>query len=223
MYRSKDLRRFQIFACTDTTGYTLINPTMLSSKSGGPFAGAWAVLNFLGQEGYKRNIQTVQDATQKIIDGIQAIPELRILGKPAMSLLSFASDSINVYQLADEMAKRGWFIQGQFSTPLTPRNLHLSISFGNAGNADVLLQDLRECVELVKVKPPIDSDAIRQMVSYALQGPDSEAAFGQLAASAGLSGSDLPSEMAFINEVLDILPDEICNVFLINYFNDLYT
>ena len=223
MYRSKDLRRFQIFACTDTTGYTLINPTMLSSKSGGPFAGAWAVLNFLGQEGYKRNIQTVQDATQKIIDGIQAIPELRILGKPAMSLLSFASDSINVYQLADEMAKRGWFIQGQFSTPLTPRNLHLSISFGNAGNADALLQDLRECVELVKVKPPIDSDAIRQMVSYALQGPDPEAAFGQLAASAGLSGSDLPSEMAFINEVLDILPDEICNVFLINYFNDLYT
>ena len=222
MYRSKDLRRFQIFACTDTTGYTLINPTMLSSKSGGPFAGAWAVLNFLGQEGYKRNIQTVQDATQKIIDGIQAIPELRILGKPAMSLLSFASDSINVYQLADEMAKRGWFIQGQFSTPLTPRNLHLSISFGNAGNADVLLQDLRECVELVKVKPPIDSDSIRQMVSYALQGPDPEAAFGQLAASAGLSGSDLPSEMAFINEVLDILPDEVSNVFLINYFNDLY-
>ena len=222
MYRSKDLRRFQIFACTDTTGYTLINPTMLSSKSGGPFAGAWAVLNFLGQEGYKRNIQTVQDATQKIIDGIQAIPELRILGKPAMSLLSFASDSINVYQLADEMAKRGWFIQGQFSTPLTPRNLHLSISFGNAGNADVLLQDLRECVELVKVKPPIDSDTIRQMVSYALQGPDPEAAFGQLAASAGLSGSDLPSEMAFINEVLDILPDEVCNVFLINYFNELY-
>ena len=222
MYRGKDLRRFQIFACTDTTGYTLINPTMLSSKSGGPFAGAWAVLNFLGQEGYKRNIKAVQDATQKIIEGIKAIPELRILGEPAMSLISIASDSFNVYQLADEMGKRGWFIQGQFSTPHTPRNLHLSISFGNAGNADVLLQDLRECVELVKSKPPIDSDAIRQMVGFALQSPDPAAAFGQLAASAGLSGSDLPTEMAFINEILDILPDEVCNQFLINYFNDLY-
>ena len=222
MYRGKDLRRFQIFACTDTTGYTLINPTMLSSKSGGPFAGAWAVLNFLGQEGYKRNIKAVQDATQKIIEGIKAIPELRILGEPAMSLISIASDSFNVYQLADEMGKRGWFIQGQFSTPHTPRNLHLSISFGNAGNADVLLQDLRECVKLVKSKPPIDSDAIRQMVEFALQSPDPAAAFTQLAASAGLSGSDLPTEMAFINEILDILPDEVCNQFLINYFNDLY-
>lgn len=222
MYRNKEIRRFQIFACTDTTGYTLINPTMLSSKSGGPMAGAWAVLNFLGEEGYKRNIQTVQEATRKIIEGIKSIPDLRILGKPAMSLISFASDSINVYQLADEMGKRGWFIQGQFSTPLTPRNLHLSISFGNAGNADVLLADLRECVELVKSNPPIDSDAIRQLVGYALQSPEPEAAFGQLAASAGLSGSDLPTEMAFINEVLDVLPDEVCNQFLINYFNDLY-
>jgi len=28
--------------------------------------------------------------------------------------------------------------------------------------------------------------------------------------------------MAFINEILDALPDELCNVFLVNYFNDLY-
>jgi hypothetical protein len=28
--------------------------------------------------------------------------------------------------------------------------------------------------------------------------------------------------MASINEVLDALPDELCNMVLINYFNDLY-
>ena len=37
-----------------------------------------------------------------------------------------------------------------------------------------------------------------------------------------VTGAELPSEMAFINEVLDALPDELCNVFLVNYFNDLY-
>ena len=60
------------------------------------------------------------------------------------------------------------------------------------------------------------------MVGAALKGPDPEAAFGQLAASAGLIGTELPSELAFINEVLDALPDELCNVFLVNFFNDLY-
>lgn len=222
MYRNKDIRKFQIFACTETTGYTLINPTVLSSKSGGPMAGAWAVLNFLGEEGYKHIIQTVQDATKKLIDGINSIDGLRVLGSPAMCMFSFASDSINVYQLADEMSKRGWYIQGQFSTPLTPRNLHISVTYGTAPNAEALLKDLRESMEVVKGMAQIDSDAIKALIGGALQSPDPEAAFNQLAASAGLTGSELPSELAFINEVMDALPDELCNMFLVNYFNDLY-
>jgi sphinganine-1-phosphate aldolase len=120
------------------------------------------------------------------------------------------------------MAKRGWYIQGQFSTPLTPRNLHISVNYGTTHQADALLADLRECVEEVKRMDPIDSDGIRALVGAALQSPDPEAAFGQLAASAGLVGTDLPEEMAFINEVMDALPDELCNMFLVNYFNDLY-
>jgi sphinganine-1-phosphate aldolase len=222
MYRSKDIRKYQMFACTETTGYTLINPTVLSSKSGGPMAGAWAVLNFLGEEGYKKIIQEVQEATQKLMEGINAIDGLQVLGKPAMCMFSFKSEVINVYQLADEMNQRGWYIQGQFSTPLTPRNLHISVSHGTVHNVEVLLKDLRECMDIVKSKMPLNSDAIKAMVGAALQSPDAEAAFGQLAASAGLTGTELPGEMAFINEVLDALPDELCNVFLVNYFNDLY-
>jgi glutamate/tyrosine decarboxylase-like PLP-dependent enzyme len=222
MYRSKDIRKYQIFACTDTTAYTLINPTVLSTKSGGPMAGAWAILNFLGEEGYKKIIKEVQEATRKLIDGINAIEGLQVLGEPAMCMFSFKSDVINVYQLADEMNKRGWYLQGQFSTPLTPRNLHISVNHGTIHNVDALLRDLRDCVDVVKAKPAIDSGGIKAMVNAALQSADPEAAFGQLAASAGLTGTELPSEMAFINEVLDALPDELCNVFLVNYFNDLY-
>lgn len=222
LYRSKDIRKYQIFACTDTTAYTLINPTVTSSKSGGPMAGAWAILNYLGEAGFKHIVQTVQDATRKLIDGINAIPELEVLGQPAMCMFSFKSDVINVYQLADAMARRSWYIQGQFSTPLTPRNLHISVNYGTAHQSEALLKDLRECVELVKGMDPIDSDGIRAMVNAALQSPDPEAAFNQLAASAGLTGTDLPEEMAFINEVLDTLPDALCNAFLVNFFNDLY-
>jgi len=222
MYRSKNIRKYQIFACTDTTGYTLINPTMLSSKTGGPMAGAWAILNFLGEEGYKNIVKEVQEATKKLIDGVNAIQDLQVLGEPAMCMFSFKSDTINVYQLADEMNKRGWYIQGQFSTPLTPRNLHISVNQGTIHNVEALLKDLRECVEIVKGVTPIDSNGIKAMVGAALQSPDPEAAFGQLAASTGLAGTELPTEMAVINEVLDAIPDELCNVFLVNYFNDLY-
>src|SRR5512143_461485 len=193
MYRSKAIRKYQIFACTETTGYTLINPTMLSSKTGGPMAGAWAILNFLGEEGYLKIVKEVQEATGKLIAGINAIEGLQVLGQPAMCMFSFKSDTLNVYQLADEMGKRGWYIQGQFSTPLTPRNLHISVNHGTIHNVEALLSDLRECVEIVKRSAPIDSAAIQSMVGAALQSPDPEAAFGQLAASAGLAGTELPT------------------------------
>jgi len=222
LYRSKDIRKYQIFASTDTTAYTLINPTVLSTKSGGPMAGAWAILNYLGEEGFKDIVRAVQEATTKLLAGINAIPELEVLGDPAMCMFSFKSDVINVYQLADAMAKRGWYIQGQFSTHLTPRNLHISVSYGTTPQTDAMLKDLRECVEEVKAADPIDSDSIHALVNAALQSPDPGAAFGELAASAGLAGTDLPEEMAFINEVLDALPAELCNMFLVNYFNDLY-
>ena len=221
LYRDKSLRRYQIYASTDTTAYTLINPTVLSSKSGGPLAGAWAILNYLGEEGYLRIVKEVQDATWRLVEGINAIPGLRVLGKPDMCMFSFASDEINVYQLADEMKKHGWYLQGQFSTPHSPRNLHVSVNYGTSGQVDAFLKDLRDCVEKVRQSPPLDSDFVRAVVSSLLENPSPEA-MGNLWAMAGIQGSELPDEMAFINEFLDALPDEYANLLLIEYFNDLY-
>lgn len=222
LYRDKSIRRYQIFACTDTTAYTLINPTVLSTKTGGPMAGSWALLNYLGEEGYIHIVKTVQEATQRLIEGINSIPELRVLGQPDMCMFSFTSDGLNVFQLVDEMHKRGWYIQGQFSTAQTPRSVHVSVNYGTVPNVDAMLRDLRECVAIVKGLPPIDSQAIRQLVNQALQSEDIEQAFGQLAQMAGIAGNELPEEMALINEVMDALPDNLANILLINYFNDLY-
>jgi len=221
LYRDKSLRRYQIFACTDTTAYTLINPTVLSSKSGGPIAGAWAALNFLGEAGYERIVRQVQETTRYLVDGINAIDGLSVLGTPDMCMFSFASDVINVYQLADVMKKRGWYLQGQFSTAHSPRNLHISVNYGTTAKAGAMLKDLRECVEIVKRGKPLDSDYIRREVGRLLANPSPEA-FASLAALAGIQGSELPDEMATINEVLDAMPDELANVMLIDYFNELY-
>jgi len=221
LYRDKSLRRYQIFACTDTTAYTLINPTVLSSKSGGPLAGAWAVMNFLGQDGYQRIVSEVQQSAWYLMEGVNAIPGLYVLGKPDMCMFSFASDEMNVYQLADEMAKRGWYLQGQFSTSVTPRNLHVSVNYGTLPMAEAFLKDLGECAEIVRKNEQLDTDFIRQQIGLMLAEPSPEV-FAGMAAMAGIQGSELPQEMALINEVLDALPDEYANQLLIDYFNDLY-
>jgi glutamate/tyrosine decarboxylase-like PLP-dependent enzyme len=220
LYRDRSLRRHQIFSSTDTTAYTIINPTVQSSRSGGPLAGAWAILNFLGEEGYLRIVGTVQEATQRLIAGVDAIEGLRVLGQPAMSMFSFASDRVNVFQLADEMRRRGWYLQPQFSTPSSPANLHISMSYGTAPRVDALLADLRQAVESVQQAPPLDA-AFIQAAAAALAVDPSPAAIAGLLDAIGLQAGELPQEMALINALLDALPDAIANEILIDFFNAL--
>ena len=52
LHRSAELRKSQIFASADWPGYTMLNSTMQSTKSGGPLAAAWAVVRRIGVEGY---------------------------------------------------------------------------------------------------------------------------------------------------------------------------
>ena len=74
LYRDKELRRYQIYACANWTGYTIVNPTVQSTKSAGPLAAAWAVLNFIGDEGYLEIARQVLDATRRIADGDRRDP-----------------------------------------------------------------------------------------------------------------------------------------------------
>lgn len=221
LYRNKELRRYQIFACSETTGYALINPTLLSSRTGAPIAGAWAILNYLGEEGYCRIVRAVQEATQKLIEGISAIEGLRILGQPDMCMFSFTSDTVNVFLLADEMRRRGWYLQPQFSTPLSPRSLHVSVTYGTIPAVDALLADLRDAVEVVQKMPEPDPQLVQAMVTVLLENPTPEAIAHMLSA-AGIKTTELPRDMALINEILDALPSEVVNDLLIGYFNDLY-
>ncbi len=221
LYRSRDLRRYQIFASTDTTAYTLINPTALSSRSAGPIAGAWAILHHLGESGYREIVATVQAATRRLIDGINALDDLYVLGHPVMSMFSFASDAINVFQLADVLRRRGWYLQPQFSTSRAPRNLHVSVTYGVAHNVDALLADLADCVEEVRRMPPIDPQFVRSVVDTLVENPSPEVVAGLLTA-VGMQPGVLPQEMALINEILDALPDAVANAIIIEFFNNLF-
>lgn len=52
IYKNKDIRKFQYFAYENWPGGLFASPTALGTRPGGAIASAWAVLNFLGKEGY---------------------------------------------------------------------------------------------------------------------------------------------------------------------------
>lgn len=221
MYRNKALRRYQIFTSTRTTCYTLINPTILSTKTGGPLAGAWAVLNFLGEAGYKRIVSEVQQATERMIAGVNAIPELRVMGKPDMCLFSFTSDTLDMFQLVDLMAKRGFTVQSQFAKPGAPRNIHISLQHNSVNTVEGFLAALRDSVEELKGMPPIDVEGMKAQLGALIAAQDPQL-FEKAAAMVGIQGQNLPPGMAKVSTLLEAMPDEVQSQFLVEYFNILY-
>jgi glutamate/tyrosine decarboxylase-like PLP-dependent enzyme len=212
-----------MYACSNWTGYTVINPTVQSTKSAGPVAAAWAVLNHFGDEGYLRIARTVWAMTGKLVAGIDAIPGLRVLGRPQMNMLSFASDEVSVFHVADEMKERGWFVQPQLAYGSSPENVHLSINPASERWVDELLADLRASVEAARKLP---SGALAERIRAAFADLDAAHVtpelFAGLLETAGVRGGALPGRMAEINEVLNALPVPLRERLLVEYLSDLY-
>jgi glutamate/tyrosine decarboxylase-like PLP-dependent enzyme len=223
LYKNKDLRRHQIWACSRWTGYTVINPAITSSKSGGPMAAAWAVMNYLGNEGYLELVREVMAATQKTIDGINRIDGIRILGKPDMCMFALASDSekINVYRLADEMKLKGWFLQPQFARENSPANLHISLNRSTIPQAEAFLKTFEETVSEMKQKEVDDDtrnlyDELDKLsINY------DEASFFKLAEMVGVNVDQLPERMEKINKLLEVLPYDVSEFMLVEFLNTL--
>ncbi len=222
MFRNKELRKHQYFACILTTTYVLINPGVLSTKTGGPMAASWATLMSLGQDGYSRIVREVQEATEKLTAGVAAIPGLRVLGTPDMCLFSFTSDEVNLFHVADEMKTRGWYLQPQFSTEQSPYNLHITVNHSSVSFVDALLADLRASMDAVRAyRNPIEIEVMRRQINGLIAG-DPENAAETILGLAGIDDNALPAEMALINTVLEVLPDPLAEELLIGYINELY-
>ncbi len=223
LYRDKALRRHQIYACSSWTGYTMVNNTIQSSKSGGPMAAAWAVLQFVGDAGYLRIAKDLLATQRALVAGIRAIPGLRVLGEPEMTLVAFASEELSVFQLCDAMKKRGWYIQPQLAYGSSPANVHLSIQPGNVQWTEALLSDLRAAVEELRGRPQPDLAPMAQALTAQIEAdPSGQAMANIVAMTRGSGDGPTPDEMADTNHLLDALPRPLQERLLVEYVNEMF-
>ncbi|HEY8153327.1 MAG TPA: aspartate aminotransferase family protein [Myxococcota bacterium] len=139
----KHVNQHQLFLWDRWPGGTYGSFAMAGARPSAPIAAAWAVLHFLGREGYLRLAREVRDTTRKLRSGIDATPGLRVIGDPAMSVLAFGSDMLDVFAVGDRMDQKGWHLDRQKG----PDALHLMVSPMHARIADAFLADLREAAK----------------------------------------------------------------------------
>jgi glutamate/tyrosine decarboxylase-like PLP-dependent enzyme len=221
LYRDAGMRDYQVWSWSGWTGYSVINPTVLSTKSGGPVAACWATLQHLGRKGYLELVNQCQQAAATIIAGIDEMPSLRVLGEPKTNLFSIASDTIDVFALADDMKARGWYIQPQFGFSNSPANLHLSVGASNAPHVGEFIRDLGESEADLRRR---NVTGLREMPPEmaALFGAGGGDLLGALGAATGVDPDNLPERMDGINNLLNQMPSPLRDKLLADFLNRLY-
>lgn len=224
LWRNLELRRHQLFACAGWTGYSVVNTTMQSTKSGGPLAGAWAVMQHLGDEGYLDLAKRILDGTKTLLEGLRAIDGLEVLGDPKMGLIAIASDEINVFQLADLLQEKQWYTQPQLAFGGSPRNLHLLVEPSNAAHAEAFLEDLEDAVEDARDRPVAAPPKPLLQMAQALTPEMLRKNFDMLLGAVGAGGEDasLPKDRALMNQIIDALNPETKEAMLIEFLGRMY-
>ena len=92
LHRDPSLRKPQIFASAAWPGYTMLNSTMQSTRSGGPVAGTWAVVQHIGDAGYQRLARDVLDAVYAIKEIVDDVDALSLAAQPDSTLVALVTD-----------------------------------------------------------------------------------------------------------------------------------
>ena len=227
LHASAELRRGHLFASARWPGYTMLNTTVQSTKSGGPVAAAWAVVHHIGTKGYTELARAARRATLDLAAASDGIPGISLAAQPDSTLLALTTDaSCDVFTISDEMLARGWFVQPQMRFGLLPPTLHFTMSAATAASSDQVAADLASATEAARASGPVVVSAELAAMAAGLDAATlDEATFAALLGQAGLAGADggiaLPERMAPVNALLDVLPPALREALLLGVIDRL--
>lgn len=158
LFRSEDLYSHMPFDLSGWSGAPMKTPTLAGTRPGGAISAAWAVMNYLGVEGYKRLQGEVCRTRERVEAGVKALG-FEVLGHPMLGLIAFRHPEHHAFAIYGEIYKRGWFT----SVTKEPPSLHLMLSPKHADFIDDYLADLEASVDAVAAQ---DGKAKKADVRY---------------------------------------------------------
>ena len=154
LYRGRELRHSQYYTVTDWPGGLYMSPTFAGSRPGALSAACWAAMVSIGESGYLEAARRILETGARIRDGIAAIAGLRVLGDP-LWVTAFAADGLDVYQVMENMGRRGWSLNGL--QPPAAVQIAVTLRHTLPGVADRFLTDLAESVQEVRFNPGVST------------------------------------------------------------------
>lgn len=148
LFRTSDYRQFQQFSSDAWPRGAYSSPTFAGTRPGGPIAAAWAVIRYLGRDGYRRLAHTIMDTTEALKAGVEATDLLQVWGKPQLSVFAYGSSAVDIFSVAQGLTDRGWMV----SRLSRPPGIHMGmLTPAHAPYVDEYLSDLRGALEDVRL------------------------------------------------------------------------
>jgi glutamate/tyrosine decarboxylase-like PLP-dependent enzyme len=143
LYRGRELRHHQFHIATDWPGGLYYSPALAGSRPGALVAGAWAAMLSMGEAGYLRATRSILETAVMVRKGIEAIPDLRIIGDP-LWVIAFTSNTLDIFEVMAQMGGRGWSLNGLHR----PAAVHIALTLRHTqeGVAERFTSDLEASV-----------------------------------------------------------------------------
>ncbi|WP_344615955.1 pyridoxal phosphate-dependent decarboxylase family protein [Dactylosporangium salmoneum] len=212
LHRDESLRAAQYFGYADWPGYTMVNPVISSTRSGGPIAAAWATLRHIGDDGYLALAARTRDAATAIAEAVAKVQDFAVVPRES-TVVAFMSSTIDLFVLADELAARGWHTQPQFRHGDIPPSVHLTVTAAVAPRVEEFEADLAAAVAAAREHGPVElPPGILDLLGAA--------PVEQLAGALGLgAGGALPERMAPVNALLNAAPPAVREQLLVAFLS----
>lgn len=165
LFRDVELKKESIFVNTSNPGYVFINTAVLSSRSVGPLASAFAVIKYLGEDGYLGLSKDVLDARNELLNGMKRLG-FKSVGPVESSILSLFNDDADLISFVSRMRELGWHfhLQRRVEKYRIPLNIHFTISPIHKITVGEFLKDAERALEREGEKKEIKVDEILESI-----------------------------------------------------------
>jgi len=83
--------------------------TIVGTRTGASAAATWALLKYMGKEGYTALSRNCMEITKTLAQGLKEL-ELELITEPELNIVAFKSEKMSVDELAQKLSDKGWAV-----------------------------------------------------------------------------------------------------------------
>ena len=121
--------------------------TISGSRPAGAIAAAWAVMNFLGFDGYRKLVEATLAAKDSMVNALATVDGLELCGTPHGGLIAFRGvDGLDMFAVREGMTANGW----QTGVTVDPPGFQMILNAHSGAIVEPFLDEITSVIEQVR-------------------------------------------------------------------------